>query len=57
MWYGELEFFFTTFCGLLVSITAYYGRTSEENSMALYAEKQGNEPSDGMYTFHESEFH
>lgn len=57
MWYGELEFFFTTFCGLLVSITAYYGRTSEENSMALDAEKQGNEPSDGMYTFHVSEVH
>ena len=57
MWYGELEFFFTTFCGLLVSITAYYGRTSEENSMALDAEKQGNELSDGMYTFHVSEVH
>lgn len=57
MWYGELEFFFSTFCGLLVSITAYYGRTSEENNMALDAEKQGNKPSDAMYTFHVSEVH
>ena len=29
-WYGELEFFFSTSCGLLLSILMYYGRTSEE---------------------------
>lgn len=30
IWYGELEFFFTTICGLLLSVMVYYGRTAEE---------------------------
>lgn len=34
MWYGELEFFFTTSCGLILSVFMYYGRTAEENDNA-----------------------
>ena len=30
IWYGELEFYFTTICGLFLSVMVYYGRTAEE---------------------------
>lgn len=34
IWYNELEFYFSTVFGLLVSVAMYYGRTSEEVSTA-----------------------
>ena len=33
IWYGELEYFFTTLCGLFVSVTIYYGYSSEVYAM------------------------
>ena len=30
IWYGELEFYFSTLCGMLLSVMVYYGRTAEE---------------------------
>lgn len=34
IWYGELEFFFTTMGGLVLSVFMYFGRTAEENDNA-----------------------
>ena len=33
MWYGELEYFFTTLCGLFASVTIHYGYSSEVYAM------------------------
>ena len=33
IWYGELEYFFTTLCGLFVSVTICYGYLSEVHEM------------------------
>ena len=44
VWYGELEFFFTTSCGLVLSVFMYYGRTAEENDNAEAIQGEQVEP-------------
>lgn len=44
VWYGELEFFFTTSCGLVLSVFMYYGRTAEENDNAEAIQGEQMEP-------------
>lgn len=50
IWYGELEFYFSTICGLILSILMYYGRTSEEIT-------NEDETMDSSYHIHVNSLH
>ena len=49
VWYGELEFFFTTSCGLVLSVFMYYGRTAEENDNAEAIQGEQMSVDDAFY--------
>ena len=50
IWYGEIEFYFSTICGLVLSILMYYGRTSEEIT-------NEDETMDSSYHIHVNSLH
>lgn len=46
IWYGELEYFFTTLCGLFVGVTIYYGYSREVYAMTSNLEEKASSDTD-----------
>lgn len=53
IWYGELEFYFSTVCGLILSVLLYFGRKSEE----IANEAEGEEMEDSSFHIQVNSIH